>query len=963
MKGRLLAAAAAALAGAARGRRAAGPAADGPGSLSHFDLARKDCVGTARNTTLEGLVHGRGRRAERRLLPDQRQHQRRDAPVRRHRRRDVHRPPDPRHDLHGAARSTDRGADVPGHRDREERHATGSSPTTSPTPAARRVLMRSRFEALRAADPRLQALRPLRPDAQRQRGRRRAETAAPTAATIATAGGHTVLVGSDPVTATNAANRDYAEPVYSALDALAPFAQVSNGFAGPASDGLKQLDASHALTPTFATAEHGNLVQTARGRPRAARRFTLALGFGATQAASGRRRARSLGRRFGALERDYARGWHRYDAGAGRAAAPCAASPAPLARPGRPVLPQRELVKAAEDKTFPGARRGRARLAVGPGRSPPATRPTHTSAPTARCSRATSTRRGRRCSSPATAHGARHDEFLFDRQQLPDGSMPRNSLPERQDRAGHVQHPARRVLLPDWSWRSPSASPDARSTSTHIKPAANFVDQPRAGLRPRALGGAERLFAVDDRGRDRRPDRRGADRRHNRDRASARASGAASPTSSSATSKRWTVTTNGPLSSDPYFIRLSKTGDPNAAVTYDSATAAPTLDQRTVIDAGFLELARLGCCRPTTPTSSLADRSSTRRSGRTTATGDGFTATTTTATGTAHATATRGRRPTRATATCGRCSPGSEASTRSTRGDSRRRVAARCGDARWRSGVGLIPEQVWELPDLPASPFGTDPTLASIGFKNGQPAGSAAALTWSAGQFVRLMLDVVGRPACSIARPTRPTATSAITRAQTPLTVTAPPTRRGARHARSGAPARRRRATRSRSRHEHRHATRHDDRHEHRRDADGELQRRRCRSPAGRPCSTSSPRAPSGATARASRTVAFDDAPGTAAVESTIPTATTTGRATTPIRPATTSMPGAFDLERFQVFDDGTNAIFRVRLRDLTRRSAARSARSSSTSTSTSPALRRRRWPRRSHSATTRSPRTARGAA
>src|SRR5512132_3643164 len=29
----------------------AGPATDGPGALSHFDLARKDCVGTARNRT------------------------------------------------------------------------------------------------------------------------------------------------------------------------------------------------------------------------------------------------------------------------------------------------------------------------------------------------------------------------------------------------------------------------------------------------------------------------------------------------------------------------------------------------------------------------------------------------------------------------------------------------------------------------------------------------------------------------------------------------------------------------------------------------------------------------------------------------------------------------------------------------------------------------------------------------
>ena len=55
------------------------------------------------------------------------------------------------------------------------------------------------------------------------------------------------------------------------------------------------------------------------------------------------------------------------------------------------------------------------------------------------------------------------------------------------------------------------------------------------------------------------------------------------------------------------------------------------------------------------------------------------------------------------------------------------------------SGVGLIPEQDWELPNLAASPYGTDPTVASIGFQNGQPAGSAAPLTWSAGVYVRLM--------------------------------------------------------------------------------------------------------------------------------------------------------------------------------------------------------------------------------
>src|SRR5919201_5863262 len=58
--------------------------------------------------------------------------------------------------------------------------------------------------------------------------------------------------------------------------------------------------------------------------------------------------------------------------------------------------------------------------------------------------------------------------------------------------------------------------------------------------------------------------------------------------------KGWTVTTNGPRSAQPYFIRLSKTGDPNAAISYNVGNGGPTLDQREVIDAGFQELVRLG---------------------------------------------------------------------------------------------------------------------------------------------------------------------------------------------------------------------------------------------------------------------------------------------------------------------------------------------------------------------------------
>jgi len=59
------------------------------------------------------------------------------------------------------------------------------------------------------------------------------------------------------------------------------------------------------------------------------------------------------------------------------------------------------------------------------------------------------------------------------------------------------------------------------------------------------------------------------------------------------TIKTWTVTTTGPYAPH-YSIRVSKTGDPNAAISYNLGNGGPTLDQRTMIDGGFQELVRLG---------------------------------------------------------------------------------------------------------------------------------------------------------------------------------------------------------------------------------------------------------------------------------------------------------------------------------------------------------------------------------
>src|SRR5207247_7049138 len=102
--------------------------------------------------------------------------------------------------------------------------------------------------------------------------------------TIDTSTGHNVPVAFDTVTKSNAANRDYAKPVYSALDASNPFTRVSNGFAGQPSDGLVQLDTSHSLTALYNQATNGNLVQTAQANISKGGMFTLSLGFGTIQA-------------------------------------------------------------------------------------------------------------------------------------------------------------------------------------------------------------------------------------------------------------------------------------------------------------------------------------------------------------------------------------------------------------------------------------------------------------------------------------------------------------------------------------------------------------------------------------------------------------------------------------------------------------------------------------------------------
>ena len=63
--------------------------------------------------------------------------------------------------------------------------------------------------------------------------------------------------------------------------------------------------------------------------------------------------------------------------------------------------------------------------------------------------------------------------------------------------------------------------------------------------------------------------------------------------------EKWTVTTNGPLSTEPYFLRLTKNGKPNTASPYAMGDGGPeSIDQRAVVDPSFLDLVRYGITAP-----------------------------------------------------------------------------------------------------------------------------------------------------------------------------------------------------------------------------------------------------------------------------------------------------------------------------------------------------------------------------
>jgi len=741
---------------AAAAPRAGGAAAPGaPGAPSYFDLARKDCVGTATGTASKVWYTVAGGALS-----------------------DVYEPTIDNTNVSTLQYLVTDGSTFTDLQTRDMTYTVAADPTGMACtvtaadaqhgyqivttyitdPASDTVLMHTQLEALPGSGTNLAGLHLYaRLDAHvNGNGGGGADNAGANSGVIDTSTGAPVPVIYSTNTVTNAVNRDYAVPTYMALDASVPSPAAGVGYAGSASDGLTQLDSDHTITP-YDSAPDGHIVATEDVTPPAGGSVTLALGFGRSQAAAVATAAGSLRRPFAATELKYLGGWVRYDAGL---RPPFGHVPGAAARRDGAAIAHYYLsanvIKASEDKTYPGAIV--ASLASPWGQSVPAGTFANGAPSYFGSYREVFARDLYEAFTGLLADGdlatARAATlFLFDRQQQADGSMPRNSLlngePAPDTGGTQLDETSYPIIMALQAGLDGSGS----LWRDHIRPAADFLVshgpsfgverwEEQTGYSPSTIAAeiagltAAAVIAAEhgDQARAQIYQATADDFQRN--------------------IKSWTVTTSGPYA-PAYFIRLSKTGDPNASIAYSLGNGGPTLDQRAVVDGGFQELVRLGELPASDPdvqaSLGVLDRQISvatpsgagyYRYGNSAAAGsaDGYGdcyQPSQTSCGTVGA-------PWAPTGTgTGHLWPvlsGERAESDIAEGNTAGAAALLSAMENFSSGVGLVPEQAWEDPGLPASPYGSDPATASIGFTDGKAAGSASPLTWAQAQELRLIL-------------------------------------------------------------------------------------------------------------------------------------------------------------------------------------------------------------------------------
>jgi glucoamylase len=715
---------------------AAAPA--GPGAQSYLDLARKDCFGTARNTTskvwftvADGVlsdtfsptIQNSNVNTLQYLVTDGRSFT--DMQQR---------------DMTYTVSAPDRSGMVCEVTSRDPKHGFALVTDYLTDPARDSVVMHTTLEALHGtANAALHRLKVyVRYDAQIDNTGGGGKTnALPNNAVVNPATG--ALVSSDTTRPTG----PWAAQVVGALADNRRFARASSGFVGTPSDGLTQLDSYHRLRKLYDAATDGNVVQTAKIND-PTQPFTLALGFAPTASEAVATADRSATTPYSATLASYVDGWHAYDA----------ALHTPPQADARSYWLAANVIKADEDKTNPGAfvaapadPWGQSMLAV----------TTHAGytyrSVFARDSYETFT--GLFADGDLTS-ARQMVEFLFDRAQQPDGSFPRDSELDGSvapDTYGlyEIDEDAYPLLM---AWDAGFAG-DKSFYEQHLRSDADFMVshgpaygedrwEEHIAYSPSTIAAeiagltaaAHLAQAAGDPARARLYQATADDYQRN--------------------VKSWTVTDTGPYGNHRYFIRLSPTGDPNAAETYDLNNGSlNNVDQRSVVDAGFLELTRLGelpasdsdvaaslkvvdaTLERQTPSGPGWHRYGVQANGSTDGYGDCYEPDPTSC--------SPSGAPSYNGVGSGHLWPildGERAEQQLQNGDraGAESLAVTMEHMSW--GIGLMSEQVWEDPDIPAAPYGSNPATASIGFLDGKAAGSATPLIWAEGQYVRLIRDL-----------------------------------------------------------------------------------------------------------------------------------------------------------------------------------------------------------------------------
>ncbi len=498
--------------------------------------------------------------------------------------------------------------------------------------------------------------------------------------------------------------------VASALVASTGFLHTSSGYVGT-SDGWTDLKADRTLDWNYPAARDGNMLQTGEISlaPTGATAFTLALGFAAATGEAEATARASLGQPFSTQQTAYQTGWHDYLG---------TLAPTPKVLTGR-LATQYDVavmtIKAHEDKTYPGAFIASLTLPWGSSVS------------------ADDGGGGyhfvwaRDLYHQATAMLAAGDRaaadrvvtWLFTHQQLLDGTFPQNSkvngTPDQTNlQLDEVAFP---IILawqlgrkddPTWAGVQKAANVLVRKGPATPQERWEETD----GYSPSTIAAEiAGLVAAGDLARQRGDLARAALWTGVADNWQRR-------------TEQWMFTTTGPLGDGHYYVRIDNNGDPNDGSVRNYANGAGLIKENKVLDAGFLELVRLGVKPPddkyvadslaetdasiavNTPSGQLWHRYSY----------DGY-----------------GEKPTGAPwdfsgNTIGRLWP-------LLSGERGEYEVARGGDglpflqtmANTANDGYMIPEQVWDQPQ---------PT--SYGYQFGKATGSASPLAWAMAQYIRL---------------------------------------------------------------------------------------------------------------------------------------------------------------------------------------------------------------------------------